>query len=187
MCVWDWEVASTEENITKKNKFKILNIVDWKLLKEEIKKYDILINATSLGLKNGEDFDFNFENTKNLKVDIGLGPSQELADLGNLYITNKANVHFRDKPHIGGSTLFLLPKGEPIAVEQVSKSLYFGTIEILVSSGNRVKMSGWLEREDTDLLFFDNIFNWYFIWYQNIKICKSKIFTSRNYHIFFGR
>jgi len=48
-----------------KNKFKILNIVDWKLLKEEIKNYDILINATSLGLKNGEDFDFNFENTKN--------------------------------------------------------------------------------------------------------------------------
>ena len=48
-----------------KNKFKILNIVDWKLLKDEIKKYDILINATSLGLKNGEDFDFNFENTKN--------------------------------------------------------------------------------------------------------------------------
>ena len=102
--------------------------------------------------------DISFENTKNLKVDIGLGPSQELADIGNLYITNKANVHFRDKPHIGGSTLFLLPKGEPIAVEQISKSLYFGTIEVLVSSGNRVKMSGWLEREDTDLLFFDNIF-----------------------------
>ena len=47
-----------------KNKFKILNIVDWKLLKDEIKKCDILINATSLGLKNAEDFDFNFENTK---------------------------------------------------------------------------------------------------------------------------
>ena len=53
-----------EKCIFLKNKFKILNIVDWKLLKEEIKKYDILINATSLGLKNGEDFDFKFENTK---------------------------------------------------------------------------------------------------------------------------
>ena len=53
-----------EKCIFLKNKFKILNIVDWKLLKDEIKKYDILINATSLGLKNGEDFDFNFENTK---------------------------------------------------------------------------------------------------------------------------
>ena len=67
-------------------------------------------------------------------------------------------MHFRDKPHIGGATLFLLPEGEPIAVEQVSKGLYYGTIEILVSSGRRVKMSGWLERQFTDLLFFDNIF-----------------------------
>ena len=55
---------TNEKCIFLKNKFKILNIVDWKLLKEEIKKYDILINATSLGLKNGEDFDFKFENTK---------------------------------------------------------------------------------------------------------------------------
>ena len=67
-------------------------------------------------------------------------------------------MHFRDKPHIGGATLFLLPEGEPVAVEQISKGLYYGTIEILVSSGKRVKLSGWLEREDTDLLFFENIF-----------------------------
>ena len=33
-------------------------------LKDEIKNYDIIINATSLGLKNGQDFDFNFENIK---------------------------------------------------------------------------------------------------------------------------
>ncbi|MBH51491.1 MAG: hypothetical protein CMG70_05955 [Candidatus Marinimicrobia bacterium] len=102
--------------------------------------------------------DISFKKTKKLIVNIGLGPSQDLADLGNLYITNKNNVHFRDKPHIGGTTLFLLPEGEPIAVEQVSKGLYYGTIEILVSSGKSVKMSGWLEREDTDLLFFENIF-----------------------------
>ena len=102
--------------------------------------------------------DIDFKKTKDLIVNIGLGPSQDLADLGNLYITNKNNVHFRDKPHIGGTTLFLLPEGEPIAVEQVSKGLYYGTIEILVSSGKNVKMSGWLEREDTDLLFFENIF-----------------------------
>ena len=76
----------------------------------------------------------------------------------SLYITNKSNVHFRDKPHIGGATLFLLPEGEPVAVEQISKGLYYGTIEILVSSGERVKLSGWLEREDTELLFFENIF-----------------------------
>ena len=102
--------------------------------------------------------DISFEKSKSLEVDIGLGPSQDLANLGNLYITNKSNVHFRDKPHIGGATLFLLPEGEPVAVEQISKGLYYGTIEILVSSGKRVKLSGWLEREDTDLLFFDNLF-----------------------------
>lgn len=102
--------------------------------------------------------DIDFKKTKDLVVDIGLGPSQDLADLGNLYITNKNNVHFRNKPHIGGATLFLLPEGEPIAVEQVSKGLYYGTIEVVVSTGKNVKMSGWLEREDTDLLFFENIF-----------------------------
>ena len=31
------------------------------MLKTEIKNFDIIINATSLGLKNGEDFDFDFE------------------------------------------------------------------------------------------------------------------------------
>ena len=30
----------------------------------EIKKFDIIVNATSLGLKNGDDFDFNFSSTK---------------------------------------------------------------------------------------------------------------------------
>lgn len=102
--------------------------------------------------------EINFKSSKDLKVDIGLGPSQNLADLGNLYITKKENVHFRDTPNIGGSTIFLLPKGEPIAVEQVSKGLYYGTIEVSVSSGDLVTMSGWLEREDTELLFFDNLF-----------------------------
>ena len=33
-------------------------------MREEICKYDIIINATSLGLKGGEEFGFNFEKTK---------------------------------------------------------------------------------------------------------------------------
>ena len=102
--------------------------------------------------------DVNFFQSKDLTVNIGLGPSKGLSDIGNLYITNKENVHFRDAPNIGGETLFLLPKGEPVAVKQVSKGLYYGTIEVAISSGKNVNMSGWLEREDTDLLFFDNIF-----------------------------
>ena len=47
-----------------KKKFPKLNIIEWKNLKHEIEKFDIIVNATSLGLKNGENFDFDFENTK---------------------------------------------------------------------------------------------------------------------------
>ena len=47
-----------------KKKFKTLKILDWDKLKNEIKNFDIILNATSLGLKNGQDFDFNFDNTK---------------------------------------------------------------------------------------------------------------------------
>ena len=45
-------------------KFKNLNIIEWDNFHHEIKNFDIIINATSLGLKNGQDFNFNFE-TKN--------------------------------------------------------------------------------------------------------------------------
>ncbi len=47
-----------------KKKFNSLNILPWNNLKNEIKNSDIIINATSLGLKDGEDFNFNFSNTK---------------------------------------------------------------------------------------------------------------------------
>ena len=53
-----------EKCIFLKKKFKNLNIIQWNNLKDEIKNYDIIINATSLGLKNGDEFDFNFEDTK---------------------------------------------------------------------------------------------------------------------------
>ncbi len=48
-----------------KKKFKSLKIIEWKNLRSELKSFDIVINATSLGLKNGEDFNFDFDNTKN--------------------------------------------------------------------------------------------------------------------------
>ena len=47
-----------------KKKFSNLKILEWKNIQDEIKNYDIIVNATSLGLKNGQDFDFNFENTR---------------------------------------------------------------------------------------------------------------------------
>ena len=56
---------TNEKCIFLKKKFKFLNIVSWENLEAEIKNFDIIINATSLGLKNGPNFTFNFENTKN--------------------------------------------------------------------------------------------------------------------------
>ena len=53
-----------------KKKFNFLNVVSWSNLKSEIKNFDIIINATSLGLNNGEDFDFNFSNTKTKMIYI---------------------------------------------------------------------------------------------------------------------
>ena len=53
-----------------KKKFKYLNILNWVNLKNELKNYDIIINATSLGLKNGQDFNFNFDKVKNSLIYI---------------------------------------------------------------------------------------------------------------------
>ena len=53
-----------EKCIFLKNKFKSLKIIDWINLKENLKNFDIIINATSLGLKGGQDFDFNFDSVK---------------------------------------------------------------------------------------------------------------------------
>ncbi len=47
-----------------KKKFNRLNIIKWNNLKDEVKNFDVIINATSLGLKNGQEFDFNFETSK---------------------------------------------------------------------------------------------------------------------------
>ena len=53
-----------KKSIFLKKNFDFLNILEWKNLKNEIINFDIIINATSLGLKNSTDFDFNFENVK---------------------------------------------------------------------------------------------------------------------------
>ena len=55
---------TSEKCIFLKKKFNFLNLLPWENLKDEIKNFDIIINATSLGLKNGDNFNFNFANTK---------------------------------------------------------------------------------------------------------------------------
>ena len=47
-----------------KKKFGDLNILSWDELENAIKNFDIIINATSLGLKDGQDFNFKFETVK---------------------------------------------------------------------------------------------------------------------------
>jgi len=44
--------------------FNFLNILLWGDLQSKIGDYDIIVNATSLGLKNGQDFDFDFSKCK---------------------------------------------------------------------------------------------------------------------------
>ena len=56
---------TNEKCIFLKKKFNNISILPWDNLENEIKNFDIIINATSLGLKNGEDFNFNFSKTKN--------------------------------------------------------------------------------------------------------------------------
>ena len=53
-----------EKCIFLNKKFKSLKIIEWSNLKEELKNFNIIINATSLGLKNEKDFDFNFETVR---------------------------------------------------------------------------------------------------------------------------
>ena len=53
-----------EKSLFLKKKFHFLNILEWNSLEQEISKFDIIINATSLGLKDGKDFEFNFNNTR---------------------------------------------------------------------------------------------------------------------------
>ena len=53
-----------EKSIFLKKKFNFINIEDWDATSDIISKFDIIINATSLGLKNGKDFEFDFLNVK---------------------------------------------------------------------------------------------------------------------------
>ncbi len=59
-----------EKSIFLKKKFSFLNILEWNSLRQVVSEFDIIINATSLGLKNGDDFRFNFNNVKDSLIFI---------------------------------------------------------------------------------------------------------------------
>ena len=109
-----------EKSIFLKKKFNSLKILEWNSLEQEISKFDIIINATSLGLKNGKDFQFNFDNVKDdlIYIDTIYNPLETktfkyLKDEGkkvfngldmfiyqgqkSFYIWNKVNPEIDDK------------------------------------------------------------------------------------------
>ena len=53
-----------------KKKFNFINILPWNSIEEELQNFDIIINATSLGLKGGDDFNLNFSKTKSSVIYI---------------------------------------------------------------------------------------------------------------------
>ena len=61
-----------------KKRFPFIEIIEWKNIEEKAKKIDILINATSLGLKNGNNFNQEFKVTKSNLVyyDIIYNPEE---------------------------------------------------------------------------------------------------------------
>ena len=59
-----------EKSVFLKKKFSSIQILKWELLKEKLDSFDIIINATSLGLKGGKNFEFNFNNVKKNSVYI---------------------------------------------------------------------------------------------------------------------
>ena len=67
-----------EKSIFLKQRFKFITTLEWKNLEKELNKFDIIINATSLGLKGGNDFNFDFKNVKDdlIYIDTIYNPLQ---------------------------------------------------------------------------------------------------------------
>lgn len=67
-----------EKSLFLKKKFKTINIIKWSDISIELNKFDILINATSLGLKSSDEFDNDFSNFKKkmIFIDTIYNPAQ---------------------------------------------------------------------------------------------------------------
>ena len=67
-----------EKSLFIKKKFKTINIIKWSDISIELNKFDILINATSLGLKSSDEFDNDFSNFKKkmIFIDTIYNPAQ---------------------------------------------------------------------------------------------------------------
>ncbi len=67
-----------EKSLFLKKNFKSINIIRWNECYNEIDKFDIVINATSLGLNLSDEFEIDFSNSKKsmIYIDTIYNPSQ---------------------------------------------------------------------------------------------------------------
>ena len=67
-----------EKSLFLKKKFKNINLIKWEKLSSELENFDLLINATSLGLNSEDDFKSSFANFKKslIYIDTIYNPKQ---------------------------------------------------------------------------------------------------------------
>ena len=67
-----------EKSLFLKKQFREIEILKWESYLKMISQFDLIINATSLGLKDGKDFEFLFENVKNelIYIDTIYNPAE---------------------------------------------------------------------------------------------------------------
>ena len=67
-----------EKSLFLKNNFKNIKVLKWDECSKELNKFDIIINATSLGLKKNDEFNINFDNFKKemIYIDTIYNPAQ---------------------------------------------------------------------------------------------------------------
>ena len=69
---------TNEKTLFLKKQFKNIKIIEWEKYNDLIENFDIIINATSLGLKGGDDFEKLFQNIKKetVYIDTIYNPTQ---------------------------------------------------------------------------------------------------------------
>ena len=69
---------TNEKTLFLKKQFKNIKIIEWEKYNDLIENFDIIINATSLGLKSGDDFENLFQNIKKetVYIDTIYNPTQ---------------------------------------------------------------------------------------------------------------
>ena len=137
-------------------------------LTDELGMYKIAIPGENKDLENlrllvGENLiykpfrkNLDFSQDLKQKIDAGVGPSIRLKE--PLYMINKNNAHFRERPDIGSKTLFLLEKGEVVSIQRITPSEFKVSIEVKLDNSKVVIMEGWVLRSDLVLLNSNDIF-----------------------------